>query len=263
MQKNKHRREPPTNEQVGRKRSIERSSSLSLAYPPKTSNAVIDIARQAIRDGIANINYIISDNSTEFIAMPHSAFDESCTLVASSSADSSDCGMSLNNINSVSLDNETDSFTLLATSSDGKGSLDIILDNTTSFTLSAAAMSSTLTLQAAVTSFRVSAALMPSTVLAAVASSALPTAAISILPSISNSCKEGPSEARSKHAKKTSSIKLETKRLKWKRKKIAGDRVHCVSRSQNPMLFRHKRIIRGTPHSISYLTMMLRTHREL
>lgn len=140
----------------------------------------------------------------------------------------------LNDINSVDSDNATDSFTLPASSSDDKGSLDILSNNTTSFTLSAA-----------VTSFRVSAATRSSTVLAAATSSTLPAAAISFPLSVSNSCNEGPSEAKIKCAGKIGGIKLETKRLKQTREKIVGGRVHGVSRSQNPTLFRHKRIVRG------------------
>jgi hypothetical protein len=121
----------------------------------------------------------------------------------------------LNNINSVNLENAINFFTLLA-SSNCQGPLEIISDNTTSFTLSAAATS--LTLLAAAMSFPLS---------------------------VSNSCKEGLLKAKSKHARKTSSIKFEAKWPKRKREKIARGRVHCVTRSQNPMLFRHERITQG------------------
>jgi hypothetical protein len=132
----------------------------------------------------------------------------------------------LNDINSVDSNNATNSFTLPA-GSNGKGSSDILSNNTTSFTLSAAATSSTLTVTLqAVTSFKVSAA------------------AMSFPLSVSNSCNKGPSEAKIKCAGKTGGIKLKTKRLKWK-EKIAGDRVYSVSQSQNPTLLRHNCTIRG------------------
>jgi hypothetical protein len=77
----------------------------------------------------------------------------------------------LSNINSVDSDNATDSFTLPASSSGGKGSSDILSKNKTPLALSAATSSVlTLTQEAVAT---------PSIVLAAVTSSTLPAAAIS------------------------------------------------------------------------------------
>jgi hypothetical protein len=151
----------------------------------------------------------------------------------------------LNDINSVDLNNITNSFTLSA-GSNSKGSLDILSNNTTSFTLPAAATSSTLTvILQAVTSFRVSAAVMSSTLLAAVTSSTLSAAAMSFLLSVFNFCNKGPSEAKIKCAGKTDGIKLKTKQLKQRREKIVEDRVYSVLQSQNRILLRHNCTIRG------------------
>jgi hypothetical protein len=148
----------------------------------------------------------------------------------------------LNDINSVNSNNATNSFTLLA-SSNSKDSLDILSNNTTSFALLAVIMSSTLTVTLqAMTFFRV---------LATATSSTLLAAAMSFPLSVSNSCNKGPSDTKIKCAGKTGGIEFETKRLKQRREKNAGDRVHGVSRSQNPTLFRHKRIIQR--HKTQYI----------
>jgi hypothetical protein len=150
----------------------------------------------------------------------------------------------LNDINSVNLDNATNSFTLLASSSNSKGFLDNLLNNIISFTL-LAIISSTLmvTLQATIISFIVLATTTSSIVLATTKSSTLLAAIISFLLLVSNSYNKGLLDTKIKCTKKTSSIKLKTKQLKQKREKNIGDRVHSVSRSQNPTLFRHKCII--------------------
>jgi hypothetical protein len=151
----------------------------------------------------------------------------------------------LNDINSVDSNNAINFFTLLA-GSNGKGSSDILSNNTTSFTLSAAATSLTLTVTLqAVTSFRVSAIATSPTLLAAATSSTLPAAAMSFPLSVSNFCNKGPLEAKIKCARKTDSIKLKTKQLKQRKEKIAEDRVYSVSQLQNPTLLRHNCTIRG------------------
>jgi hypothetical protein len=137
----------------------------------------------------------------------------------------------LNGINSVDSDNANNFFTL-PDGSNRQGLLDHSNNSTSAASMSPA---STVTLQA-MTSFRVS---------AAATSSTLPAAAMLFPLSVPNSCHEGSPEAKSKRAGKTSGIKLKTKRPKRKKEKMAGDRVHCVLRSQNPTLFRHKRITRG------------------
>jgi hypothetical protein len=149
----------------------------------------------------------------------------------------------LNSIDSVNSNNAVNSFILQA-GCNGKGFSDILSNNATSFTLLAAATSSTwtVTLQA-VTSFRVSAAATSPNLLAAATSSTLPAdAAMSFPQPVSNSCNKGPSEAKIKCARKTGGIMLKTKQLKRRREKIAGDGVYSVSRSQNP---RHNCTIRG------------------
>jgi hypothetical protein len=148
----------------------------------------------------------------------------------------------LNDINGVDSNNATNSFTLPA-GSNGKGSSDILSNNATSFTLSAAATSSTLTVTLqAVTSFKVLAAATSPTLLAAATSSTLSAAATSFPLLVSNSCNKGLSEDKIRCAGRTGGIKLKTKQLKRRRKKIAGDRLYGVSQSQNP---RHNCTIRG------------------
>ena len=122
----------------------------------------------------------------------------------------------LHDINCVVSDNATESM-LPASSSDGKGSSEILSNKTTSFTLSASMMSlasaTSCTLQASATSFTVTAAATSFTLL------------------VSNSHNE----------------KLETKQLKRKWEQIAshkGERGHNVSQPRSPMLFRHKHIKR-------------------
>lgn len=159
--------------------------------------------------------------------------------------------------------NATESFMLLASSSDDKGSLEVLSNNatsstlqaaTTSFTLSAAATTVTLqadrtsftpsaaatsvTLQAATTSFTLSAAATSSTLPAAAmtftlpAASTIQVAATSFTLAVSSSYNDSSKAKNKCGAAKIGGIKLET-------------RGRGVSRLQSPMQVRHKRIKRG------------------
>jgi hypothetical protein len=161
--------------------------------------------------------------------------------------------------------NTTESFTLLASSFDNKGSLEVLLSTTTSFTLSAAATSPTMlaaatsfTLQVAVASFTLAATATASTVPAAAASPTVSAAATSFtlqvaaasftlgttamtstVPAAANN--GDPSKAKFK----CGVANIKTKHLKRRWEQIAGqkgDRGRGVSQPQNPTLFRHKRI---------------------
>ena len=177
----------------------------------------------------------------------------------------------LYDINCVTSDNATN-FTLPASNSDAKGSLEILSNDMTSFTPSASVTSFTLTasatsftVPAAATSFTVSsftlqAAAMPSTVLAAATSftmqvaaaatttSTAPAAATPFTLSVSDPYNEGHLEVKNKcSVAKIGGIKLETKQLKRRWGQIAsykGDRGHNALQPRSPMLFRHKRIKR-------------------